>query len=137
MYLNVLAKKASAAGSDVVLSLCKSVVINSIKPSIAETLISEFPFSKKYRYLRLPIKGSVFRSINSKSKKWKEDQEWKYLLVQYFDEERNGSAATSCCIGHLLSSICDSQSTFQAKQHPIKGKSTKSMKNQPSNGFSH
>lgn len=67
MYLNVLAKKASAAGSDVVLSLCISVVINSIKPSIAEILISEFPFSKKYRYLRWPINWVSFSFENFQS----------------------------------------------------------------------
>lgn len=47
MYRIVLAKKASEGGSGVVDSLCISLVINSIKPWIAELVTCEFPFSKK------------------------------------------------------------------------------------------
>lgn len=53
MYRNVLAKKASAAESGVVVSLCISVVISSIRLWIAATLIWGFPFSKKYKYLTM------------------------------------------------------------------------------------
>lgn len=55
IYRNVLAKKASADGSDVVLSLCISVVINSTRSLIALLVIWGFPFSKKYKYLKITI----------------------------------------------------------------------------------
>lgn len=47
MYRIVLARKASADGSGEVESLCISVVINSSRPWIVETVIWGFPFSKK------------------------------------------------------------------------------------------
>jgi hypothetical protein len=53
MYLRVLAKKASADGSDVWLSFCFSVLISSIKSWITVFVICGIPFSKKYRYLKL------------------------------------------------------------------------------------
>ena len=42
------------------------------------------------------------------------------ILVQYLNKESDRSSATSCCIGHLLSSICNSQCPFEAKQDPSK-----------------
>lgn len=47
MYRFVLAKKALAAGSRVVDSLCIALVINSMRLCIAEAVICVFPFSKK------------------------------------------------------------------------------------------
>ena len=52
MYRSVLAKKASADESGVVVSLCISVVINSIRPWMVATVICGLPFSKKYKYLQ-------------------------------------------------------------------------------------
>lgn len=52
MYRSVLAKNASADESGVVVSLCISVVINSISPWMVATVICGLPFSKKYKYLQ-------------------------------------------------------------------------------------
>lgn len=53
MYRRVLAKKASADGSDALLSFCFSVLISSIKSWMTVFVICGIPFSKKYRYLKI------------------------------------------------------------------------------------
>lgn len=53
MYRKVLEKNASVDGSATELSLCFSVLINSIKSWITVFVICGIPFSKKYKYLKM------------------------------------------------------------------------------------
>lgn len=64
MYRNVLEKNASVDGSATELSLCISVLINSIKSWITVFVICGIPFSKKYKYLKMGIARGLLTQIN-------------------------------------------------------------------------
>jgi len=121
MYRIVLAKKASDAGSGVVESLCISLAINSTSPWIAALVTCGFPFSKKYRYLKHVQRVHNYRIMPDDM--WHRDQKFKITgsscsLVQYFNKQCDRPTCTTYCIGHLLSCICNSQGTLEAKEDP-------------------